>query len=858
LLAISFAASAFAQPAEVQISASGVIFADDINGLDGKVGLGFTYDFLVEARTTAGTQNGATLGFVIYSPDGANGNLVHDIAMGADWGGTTYWDLPSGILTLDVDGTLPEQILTGGATIAKGFNSAVYVPVLTFQIDMIDSGVVCIDSMFFPPAGEWVMTPGGPCEWYAGGGDGAVGGSSPTALCYSMWTIPDLVPECNNPDAAAAGSHCDPIIVDMSATDPDGPDPITYGVVHDGAGSASVDANGTMTYLPDPSDGTVNVTVTATEIDQASAECYATLTVTNIAPVATCPPDLAVAKGKSATSPGASVADADACDSHVWSFVSVNPAPLGTIDVDGATGAVTFNAEVDDAVGGADTDYEICLEVTDGIDVDTCCFTFTVLNTEPFCIAIGEVEDQLQGHHAEVCITFEAGSNTVGGFDFLIDYDNSVMSFVGATEGSVYGVDGYEWEYFTYRYGPNGNCSGGCPSGKLRVVGIAETNDGAHHPTSVQVLPGDTFACLDFLISNDRTYECQFAPIRWCWVDCGDNVLSSGEGDTLYISANVYDFANSDPDNLLNGRANITGGDQSFPTLTGAPDVCDVRTEKGSPERFVDFKNGGIMIVCADSIDARGDVNLNGLSNEIADAVMFTEYFVSGLGAFGTHIEGSIAATEINGDGIALSVADLVYLVRVIVGDALPLPKTVASVATSSAQGAVVSSDMELGAALFVFEGATSVELLAEGMELKTGIVDGNTHALVYSLNENTIAAGAVVSANANLVSVEAATTFGAMLSTESSVLPTEFAVYQNYPNPFNPKTNISMDLVDASPYTVSVYNVAGQLVEVISGEGEAGTVVVEWDAANFASGVYFYKVEVGSVSKTMKMVLLK
>jgi hypothetical protein len=432
------------------------------------------------------------------------------------------------------------------------------------------------------------------------------------------------------------------------------------------------------------------------------------------------------------------------------------------------------------------------------------------------------------------------------------------MSFVGATEGSVYGVDGYEWEYFTYRYGPNGNCSGGCPSGKLRVVGIAETNDGAHHPTSVQVLPGDTFACLDFLISNDRTYECQFAPIRWCWVDCGDNVLSSGEGDTLYISANVYDFANSDPDNLLNGRANITGGDQSFPTLTGAPDVCDVRTEKGSPERFVDFKNGGIKIVCADSIDARGDVNLNGLSNEIADAVMFTEYFVSGLSAFGTHIEGSIAATEINGDGIALSVADLVYLVRVIVGDALPLPKTVASVANISAKGAVVSSDMELGAALFVFEGATSVELLAEGMELKTGIVDGNTHALVYSLNENTIAAGAVVSANANLVSVEAATTFGAMLSTESSVLPTEFAVYQNYPNPFNPKTNISMDLVDASPYTVSVYNVAGQLVEVISGEGEAGTVVVEWDAANFASGVYFYKVEVGSVSKTMKMVLLK
>ena len=45
---------------------------------------------------------------------------------------------------------------------------------------------------------------------------------------------------------------------------------------------------------------------------------------------------------------------------------------------------------------------------------------------------------------------------------------------------------------------------------------------------------------------------------------------------------------------------------------------------KPKPIRCVDFTNGGIDIICADSIDARGDINLNGLAYEVADAVMFS------------------------------------------------------------------------------------------------------------------------------------------------------------------------------------------------------------------------------------------
>lgn len=67
-----------------------------------------------------------------------------------------------------------------------------------------------------------------------------------------------------------------------------------------------------------------------------------------------------------------------------------------------------------------------------------------------------------------------------------------------------------------------------------------------------------------------------------------------------------------------------------------------------------------------------GDINLNGRQCEIADAVMFTNFFVIGTDAFAGHVDSSVAASDVNGNGIRLELADLQYLVRYIQGDALP------------------------------------------------------------------------------------------------------------------------------------------------------------------------------------------
>jgi hypothetical protein len=397
----------------------------------------------------------------------------------------------------------------------------------------------------------------------------------------------------------------------------------------------------------------------------------------------------------------------------------------------------------------------------------------------------------------------------------------------------------------------------------LRIVGLREYNNGVINPNHISG-PGE-LVILNFFVTDNRTLECQFVPIRFYWLDCGDNVMASEDGNFTWLGFKVFDFEG----NLLTNPA-----DSSFGYTGADPSCYDTVFVKNHPDSIknfplgaIIFKNGGIDIICADSIDARGDINLNHIPNEIGDAVVFTNYFINGLAAFTINVEGQIAATEVNGDGIALSVADLVYLIRVIVGDASPLAKPSPDMVaqfTTDGQVVRVNTPTPIGAALFVFDGQAYPTLAnaANGMEIKYGFVNNETRVLVYSMDRGrAINSGDVlnISGSATLRSVEAATYEGAVLATNKSFqLPTEFALNQNYPNPFNPVTTIELALPSASDWTIAIFNVSGQKVAEYSGHNEAGIVTVNWDASNLASGLYFYKANAGNFSATKKMVLLK
>ncbi len=93
----------------------------------------------------------------------------------------------------------------------------------------------------------------------------------------------------------------------------------------------------------------------------------------------------------------------------------------------------------------------------------------------------------------------------------------------------------------------------------------------------------------------------------------------------------------------------------------------------------------------------------------------------------------------------------------------------------------------------------------------------------------------------------------------QESTLPKTFALGQNFPNPFNPTTQISYSVPRRSEVSLVVYNILGQRVRILVDDvKEAGEHVVTWDAGEFASGMYFYRLNAGETKISRKMVLLK
>jgi Secretion system C-terminal sorting domain len=93
----------------------------------------------------------------------------------------------------------------------------------------------------------------------------------------------------------------------------------------------------------------------------------------------------------------------------------------------------------------------------------------------------------------------------------------------------------------------------------------------------------------------------------------------------------------------------------------------------------------------------------------------------------------------------------------------------------------------------------------------------------------------------------------------EIETIPKEFSVEQNYPNPFNPTTNIDFSIPKPSHVKLTVYNNMGELVKtIVNKEIRAGKHSLNFEGANLASGIYYYKLISGSFVETKKMILMK
>ncbi len=90
--------------------------------------------------------------------------------------------------------------------------------------------------------------------------------------------------------------------------------------------------------------------------------------------------------------------------------------------------------------------------------------------------------------------------------------------------------------------------------------------------------------------------------------------------------------------------------------------------------------------------------------------------------------------------------------------------------------------------------------------------------------------------------------------------VPKGFILEQNYPNPFNPSTTIKYNITQRDVVKLKVFDALGQEVtSLVNDVKEPGTYSVDWDAKGVASGVYYYRLEVGStILPAKKAIVLK
>ncbi|MEW6050610.1 MAG: T9SS type A sorting domain-containing protein [Candidatus Zixiibacteriota bacterium] len=455
----------------------------------------------------------------------------------------------------------------------------------------------------------------------------------------------------------------------------------------------------------------------------------------------------------------------------------------------------------------------------------------------------------------------------IGGYRLLVSLTESAYSIVNVRPGELPIQCG--WEYFTWHTLPHHPLEMSSHTGLLEITAQASATSG-YIPACYSGPSPMELARITLLMGSDGPYHrmfCQTEPLRFFWRDCDDNVLLSVDGDTALVAFELKEQSAQFPSNdtvsyPFPGYGVPGSGCASYPGRAYVPSLTAV--------------NGTFDFVCPETWSL-GDINLNGFSHESADAVVFTNYFMHGLAAFQINIAGQIAQSDVNQDGLTLTLADLQYLFRVIIGDAPPVPgpslkpappseysATLEVAEVSGLTNLTIRSDAVIGALYVKLLGIDGVSPTQPNAEAGW-IGDTVTFLLINSdgssvLIPGTHLLGELGGTATRIVSADAVDAAGRVMivHTDNEHLPRLFSLAQNYPNPFNPTTTISFDLPVTSAWRLTIYNVTGQEVAVYSGESVAGRQEVVVDGVRLASGVYMYRLEANGRSETRKMILLK
>ncbi|MCX6169618.1 MAG: T9SS type A sorting domain-containing protein [Ignavibacteriales bacterium] len=93
----------------------------------------------------------------------------------------------------------------------------------------------------------------------------------------------------------------------------------------------------------------------------------------------------------------------------------------------------------------------------------------------------------------------------------------------------------------------------------------------------------------------------------------------------------------------------------------------------------------------------------------------------------------------------------------------------------------------------------------------------------------------------------------------KENTIPTAYSLSQNYPNPFNPETTIKFTLPKRSKVKLEIFDTLGRVVStLVNSDLDAGSYRYNWNASNFASGVYIYRLTANDFASSKKLMLVK
>jgi hypothetical protein len=294
----------------------------------------------------------------------------------------------------------------------------------------------------------------------------------------------------------------------------------------------------------------------------------------------------------------------------------------------------------------------------------------------------------------------------LGGFVFTIEYDPSVLSITDVERGVAISAG----EYWNVLYNYEG-------VGHIRVVFINDLNNQEPAQEICDLNPADPLFRMKFLLNPEPDYPINFClPVCFMFDQPGENSFDyNNVSDAVGYNIWVNDGCVVPPDSTTDNTLLLT------------------------------MECGNVKIVDCNVI--RGDINLNGLQNEVGDAVLLANYL---MGTEEFTLRQMIAA-DVNDDGLRATVADLIMLINILNGNGggkvAPLDVAAIIAMPADASGNVditVSSEVSVGGAL--------VAINHTGVELGVPVVDGMTidysdngdvmTVLVYNMESHSFAPG--------------------------------------------------------------------------------------------------------------------